>query len=306
MKIDDVYLQQREKAVHAINQLVNLRVIDGKVTIVGYDDDTKVTTVNVDGSVYWNRVDWSVNKLQSFFKLVRFGTVSNNYVCPTGITKLAGFVPDVVTHQLIVSVESTRDYCAVVDISNMSTQVGGRFALSGSKIETLHVLDGCGGSFASIEFDHCSNLKSLDGLSKYAMYGNVLDLTGCDSLTDLSGAANMTFAEVVITNPNTDLTTPWPKSQMYFFSFTDEYSFKGIHKLQRVWEPSNIWFTGPSIILPSNMLGLLMVRSLKKVKVSGVNSQLGDILTKHLRGDRDINECQEELIEAGFKAQAKL
>jgi hypothetical protein len=62
--------------------------------------------------------------------------------------------------------------------------------------------------------------------------------------------------------------------------------------------------------LTSNILGILLIDGLEQGRVStyGIPNLRNalKIIDKHLKGDKDILECQEELIEAGFKEYAKL
>ena len=58
------------------------------------------------------------------------------------------------------------------------------------------------------------------------------------------------------------------------------------------------------------VLGLLLIEGLEQVLIedfSGMaDESIQDILNRHLEGDRDIFACQEDLIEAGYEAFAKL
>jgi hypothetical protein len=56
--------------------------------------------------------------------------------------------------------------------------------------------------------------------------------------------------------------------------------------------------------ITSCVLGLLLIKGLRTVYLD--NKEVQVILNKHLRGDRDIFACQEELIEAGFEDYAQL
>lgn len=70
------------------------------------------------------------------------------------------------------------------------------------------------------------------------------------------------------------------------------------------------------MILPgqikSHVLGLLLIDGITDVKFGAwhgdpyANPQLSDIMTKHLRGDRDILDCQEELRTAGLREYGRL
>ena len=52
------------------------------------------------------------------------------------------------------------------------------------------------------------------------------------------------------------------------------------------------------------LLGLLLIDGLQKVFLD--NMKVRVIINKHLKGDRDVFACQEELIEAGFEDFAQL
>ncbi len=56
--------------------------------------------------------------------------------------------------------------------------------------------------------------------------------------------------------------------------------------------------------ITSHVLGLLLIDGLQKVFLD--NMKVRVIINKHLKGDRDIFACQEELIEAGYEEYAQL
>lgn len=64
------------------------------------------------------------------------------------------------------------------------------------------------------------------------------------------------------------------------------------------------------ITIRSNILGLLLIPSLEEVRLGapshGSLVEAISIVNKHLQGERDIHVCQEELIDAGLAAYAKL
>jgi hypothetical protein len=84
-------------------------------------------------------------------------------------------------------------------------------------------------------------------------------------------------------------------------SFNKIKSLKSIHK--------RIKYIGKGLVLldnpiKSDILGLLLVSgNLHAVNADG---KVFDIINKHLGGDKDVLECQEELISNGFKEYAKL
>lgn len=62
--------------------------------------------------------------------------------------------------------------------------------------------------------------------------------------------------------------------------------------------------------ISSNVLGLLQVKGLVKLEYNKERESFGlkwlEIIKRHLQGDKDVMECREELIAAGFKDYAKL
>ena len=56
--------------------------------------------------------------------------------------------------------------------------------------------------------------------------------------------------------------------------------------------------------LKSSMLGIMLVKELQEIYFD--NKEVQDIFNRHLKGDKDILDCQEELITNGLKEYAKL
>jgi hypothetical protein len=79
-------------------------------------------------------------------------------------------------------------------------------------------------------------------------------------------------------------------------------SLKGIHK-QIKYIGDFATFDGNPI--KSHMLGLLKIDGLRHIYYID-NKPVQNIINKHLKGDKDIFACQEELIEAGFPEFAQL
>ena len=68
-----------------------------------------------------------------------------------------------------------------------------------------------------------------------------------------------------------------------------------------------IWFANNPIT--SHILGLLLIKKLKAINIDLLTDDLleaSKIINKHLSLDRDVIDCQEELISAGLKEYAKL
>ena len=80
-------------------------------------------------------------------------------------------------------------------------------------------------------------------------------------------------------------------------------SLKGIGKNYLKEINSNMFLNGCNE-LKSSMLGLMLVKELPRIYFD--NKEVQDIFNRHLKGDKDILDCQEELITKGFKEYAKL
>jgi hypothetical protein len=78
-------------------------------------------------------------------------------------------------------------------------------------------------------------------------------------------------------------------------------SLKGIHKQIKHIGGTGYFNKNP---IRSHVLGLLKITKLSDVALS--NTVVQQIINKHLKGDKDIFACQEELIEAGYPEYAQL
>ena len=157
--------------------------------------------------------------------------------------------------------------------------------------DNLHLtsLEGCpseiGGMF------HCKHnfkLTSLEGSPKKI---GSYSITGCSSLTSLEGI------------------TPQINGNLDISNCKGLKSLKGIHKLFKGgFIKGTINATGT--LIESHLLGLLLIPELDGIKeiahCSDEFKAAANIINKHLDNDRDVIECQQELIEAGLKAYAQL
>ena len=85
-------------------------------------------------------------------------------------------------------------------------------------------------------------------------------------------------------------------------------SLQGIHKLFKDGYIDGS-FVAIENKITSHVLGLVLIPKLKRVSFGvdvGELSEVSKIINKHLQGDRDVIDCQQELIEAGLKAYAQL
>lgn len=162
--------------------------------------------------------------------------------------------------------------------------VTGDFICSSSGLTALR---GCPEHVGTSEFGgdfmcDYNDITSLEGGPKTC--GGSYSCTGCDHLENLQHMAEKINGSV------------------FAQSLPKVKNLQGIHKIVRhcggVFD-----LTGTK--LESHVLGLLMIKGLESVKMD--NTQVADILNKHLKQpDRNAHECQEELIDAGFAAFAKL
>lgn len=162
--------------------------------------------------------------------------------------------------------------------------VSGCFIASSSGLTTLrgcpqHV--GTSGEYQDYMIDY-NDITTLEGGP--SSVGGSFSCTGCENLDSLQHLPEKIGGSVFAQN--------LPKIT----------SLQGIHKMVR--QINGIFdLTGTPI--HSHLLGLLMIKGLNSVKLD--NSQVAEIINKHLKlPERNAHEAQEELIEAGFSAFAKL
>ncbi len=91
-------------------------------------------------------------------------------------------------------------------------------------------------------------------------------------------------------------------------SSADYLNFSNVHRyFKRV---KGVFAINPKYVGP--MLGFLMIRDLPKLYETELDDKNNQpvkaikIINEHLKGDRDVLACQEELIIAGLKEFAKL
>jgi hypothetical protein len=132
--------------------------------------------------------------------------------------------------------------------------------------------------------DNCISLISLEGAPKSV--GGYFNCSECKSLTSLEGAPQSVGGQFDCTKC-TSLT-----------------SLKGIGKEYLLEVDSYIDLNGCRE-LKSHMLGILLIKKFKHIYFN-VDIEVQNIINKHLRGDRDILECQEEFITHGLRQYAKL
>ena len=82
-----------------------------------------------------------------------------------------------------------------------------------------------------------------------------------------------------------------------------EDKFKDLHNIHKHFKEIDGELYAENMDLDGPMLGLLKIKKLKRVIIDDM--EIGDIINKYLPLG-DVLECQQELINAGYEAQAKL
>lgn len=102
--------------------------------------------------------------------------------------------------------------------------------------------------------------------------------------------------------------SPYVGNSIYLSRNPNLTSFKGISKLIKHCKQISV-----PTSLTSHVLGVLLIPGFEKLMVSSIARDLApelttamDIINKHLQGDKDILECQEELRTAGLREFGKL
>jgi hypothetical protein len=129
----------------------------------------------------------------------------------------------------------------------------------------------------------CSSITSLKGAPPTV--GHHFDCSDCTSLTSLEGAP-LTVGTEINLNGCRALTSLQGIGKQYFLSGKKIY-------LNRCTK------------LSSNMLGLILIKKLEYAYFD-VNNEIEEIINRHNRDNKDIIDCKEELISAGYKEYAKL
>ena len=208
--------------------------------------------------------------------------------------------------------ENDRVEYKLKNFVNGPTRVDGNVFCDGAGIVTFDGLPSIGGY---LELSHNTRLTTLEGVPTDLIRTTSLNLIN-SQVKSLAPFAPLRFDSLVLTRmKNLDITLGLPDCTTCIIDIGPGVSFKGIHKTAlRSWNCDN-WVIRNrqfNTTLPTNLLGILLLRGVKSITIGHSTSQqaqfrsVSDILNKHLKGDRDINECQEELIDAGFKEQAKL
>jgi hypothetical protein len=151
-----------------------------------------------------------------------------------------------------------------------------------------------------------NHFESLEGLPKDIM--SLVNLEKSHLLTDLTGSPREIIHDFNV-NLSNNLTSIKGRPD----KIGRDFQMAGCSKITTLNDlpdsiGRNLFISGNPLI--KNYLRVLKVKDLQKIVMwdnDGINfRKIADIINKHLAGDKDIMECQEEMIEAGFGEYAKL
>lgn len=154
------------------------------------------------------------------------------------------------------------------------------------------------------------NLSSLEGIN---IPRKVIGDFRCDDnhLTSLKGGPEEVTGNYIC-NKNLQLTSiegcPSKVEWSFFCGETKLISLQGIHKLFKDGYIKGT-FNCNKTSITSHILGLLLIPGLKMIFANEVSTEFYnaiEIINKHLAGERNVIDCQRELIKAGLKEFAKL
>lgn len=212
----------------------------------------------------------------------------------------------------------------LTSIAGLPEKIGRNLILSHNKL--LKSINGISADIGGGLFlDSCTALTSLDGLGTV---GGRVRLTTCKALTSLKGLPSTINGSLLLQDVPVTSIDGFPSvvNGDVELSATAISSFHNIHKHIKVIKGQlrvNAAFkqdtgTGTKVteIMIKKVLGILFIRGLTSIKLDGYmaytngkwvyDHPIQHILNKAIVGDIDVHDAQEELIDAGFAAQAQL
>ena len=156
------------------------------------------------------------------------------------------------------------------------TTVGTKYIASNNQLATLKGSpESIGGHFIVAN----NPLETLKGATEWV--GENFDCRHC-TLDSLEGAPSFIGQNCIVTDNR----------------------LKTLHSIHKQIKHIGNDFNAVNNFIRSNVLGLMLIDGLRSVFLDIKPVQ--NIINKHLKGDRDVFACQEELIEAGFEEYAQL
>ncbi len=289
MKLDDVLLEQTKKESIVINRGIH-----------SYDNWVWTTSMygdvifDVNGEVRLNGMGANPNAL----KFRKIGKVDGDFYCDTmGLKSLDG-APEIVDGSFFCGDNKLKT------LDHAPQRVSMQFDVSGNKLKNLK-----GAPNSVTSFNASSNqLTSLEGCPQIIVHN--FNVSNNKSLVSLKGAPphignNFDASETGITS----LEHVPRKFVMGIFRGSRIKSLIGVHKYIDLCVGMDL----SRAPITEGGLGLLLVNGLTKLIVSDFLDPYAkfagpaEIIKKYLgKGKAGLLECQEELIDNGFEAYAKL
>ena len=231
--------------------------------------------------------------------------------------------------------------CKSSELKGMPDKVGGDFIVTSGTLATLTGMPAVVGG--SVELSDCRNLTSLSGiantigkdlwlsrcgnLKSIASLGNVgrhIRLEGCKSLKSVVGLPQTVAGDLNTHGSSITGLEGFPSAVEGNLTVSVGH-FNTLHNIHKIIKSVGKVFTIKECFLSSynpnsgkydttiniqQVLGILLIKGLKSVKLEGNignrDHPITAILNRALSGDIDIHDAQEELIDAGYTAQAKI
>ncbi len=186
----------------------------------------------------------------------------------------------------------------LTSLEEAPSSVGGDFSCYKNKLTSLE--DGAPSSVNGDFYCYNNTLTSLEGAPS-SVGGDFF--CSENNLTSLEGAPSSVGGSFYCSDNNLTSLEGAPSSvngDFYCYNNTLT-SLHHIHKqIKHIGGNAN--FENNQIV--SHVLGLLLIDGLKEVYLD--NRKVQNIINKHLKGDRDVFACQDELIENGLDDYARL
>ena len=126
---------------------------------------------------------------------------------------------------------------------------------------------------------------------------------GYNNLTNLKGGPEYVGGDFFVTgNPLVSLEGA-PSSVRGTFK-CENTKITSLHNIHKQVKFIGEYFLLTDTEITSCILGVLLIEGLQLIQMR--NKPLQNIINKHLKGERDVFACQEELINAGFEELAQL
>ena len=161
---------------------------------------------------------------------------------------------------------------------------------------------------------YCTDNKELTSLEGCPSKVGEFHCVWNDALTDLRGAPTELTDGLILVTKNNALTSleGCPKEIFKNFHCNDNPSLTSLQGIHKIFKGGYIdgWINLSGCPIKSHILGLLLIKKLNAVVINQFSSDefkaAVKIINKHLQGDRDVIDCQQEMIEAGLKQYAQL